>query len=622
MLYGRPHLVAPISLIVPGVLNGSDGPILYPENQTAKNYSDWNGMPIVVYHPTVEVDGMMIPVTARDPDILNKQGIGHVFRSSHRGKLGAEAWFDEELTKKADELLQADGKPTILNRLLKGQPIEVSTGLNLDKIKAPLGSTHNGRPYTFIGTNYRPDHLAILPDQRGACSVADGCGVLINESNRFTCPSCGAKVKPTPGGLLPDHCPKCGAGMSKKPTANAKGKKPSSKLAMTPDKACKIMKDGTAQGHPLSKKQKGMFGALCGTTHNEVSMTTTEKLVSTVLANFNTCHDAMGLFCHTGSGKAAAASRLASKRGARVDHANAAKEHKKAAAYHRENGNDDAAALHSAAAKFHKKKAGGVTANRGDNMAALTAKQRKAYVNYLTVNCDCWKGEEATLNGMSDDQLRKLKKREDQAAGHSAVVNALSASFGQDLLTVNAEDLAGELRKRVTGNADSPAAEADDSVDDEELMPKKKGKKKVTANSTAEWLARDDVPQEVKEVVANSIKADKQRKAALVGRLIANVQEEDRRKAMFSKYMKMSTPDIQELVSLMPGRGGVNNMDILDDAQYYPGAAGGPAVLNSEEAEGLESEDVSLMTPVTINYDDLAGAGVLKAARAGINGAS
>jgi hypothetical protein len=32
----------------------------------------------------------------------------------------------------------------------------------------------------MVARNYRPDHLAVLPDQRGACSLTDGCGVMVN----------------------------------------------------------------------------------------------------------------------------------------------------------------------------------------------------------------------------------------------------------------------------------------------------------------------------------------------------------------------------------------------------------------------------------------------------------
>ena len=38
-LNGRDHIVAPLSLIVPGVLDGSRGPLYYPPEEVAKDPS-------------------------------------------------------------------------------------------------------------------------------------------------------------------------------------------------------------------------------------------------------------------------------------------------------------------------------------------------------------------------------------------------------------------------------------------------------------------------------------------------------------------------------------------------------------------------------------------------------
>jgi hypothetical protein len=43
----------------------------------------------------------------------------------------------------------------------------------------------NGEEYTWVAKNFRPDHLALLPDLKGACSVADGAGFLrVNEEGK------------------------------------------------------------------------------------------------------------------------------------------------------------------------------------------------------------------------------------------------------------------------------------------------------------------------------------------------------------------------------------------------------------------------------------------------------
>lgn len=175
--HGRSYLVAPMTMIVPGVLPGSEGPILYSETVVNQDPDSWNGMPIVVNHPTITgPDGVTRHISARSPEVLEKFGIGTVFNATTGGKLGAEAWFDEERTRKL--------APAYLSLLEAGRPGEVSTGLILHRVPADAGAVHNGIPYNHVATGYTPDHLAILPDKVGACSTKDGCGVLVNEEQK------------------------------------------------------------------------------------------------------------------------------------------------------------------------------------------------------------------------------------------------------------------------------------------------------------------------------------------------------------------------------------------------------------------------------------------------------
>ena len=51
MLNGREHIVAPVRMLVPGVLNGSQGPGYYPPEEVAKNPTDWDHSPITINHP-------------------------------------------------------------------------------------------------------------------------------------------------------------------------------------------------------------------------------------------------------------------------------------------------------------------------------------------------------------------------------------------------------------------------------------------------------------------------------------------------------------------------------------------------------------------------------------------
>jgi len=172
-LGGRDYLVAPVSLIVPGVLNGSQGPLYYPPDEIALNLSAWNSMPIVVYHPRSNGQA----VSAKSPTIISDRGIGFLFDARvENGKLKADGWFSVQDTERVDN--------RILQALQGAKAIEVSTGLVTHNEPAPTGASHNGIPYNFIARNYKPDHLAILPDQVGACSNTDGCGVLINQDKQ------------------------------------------------------------------------------------------------------------------------------------------------------------------------------------------------------------------------------------------------------------------------------------------------------------------------------------------------------------------------------------------------------------------------------------------------------
>jgi hypothetical protein len=163
-------------MLVPGVLPGSKGPLLYPPDEVRKSPEDWNHIPIVVYHPMK--DGK--PVSARSPSILSKHGVGIVFHARTDGKdiLKSEGWLDVEATRRVDK--------SVLDSVQLGKPIELSTGLFVDDEPAPEGAIFNDhrgtRKYVGIARNYKPDHLAILPSGKGACSLADGCGVLINEA--------------------------------------------------------------------------------------------------------------------------------------------------------------------------------------------------------------------------------------------------------------------------------------------------------------------------------------------------------------------------------------------------------------------------------------------------------
>jgi hypothetical protein len=42
----------------------------------------------------------------------------------------------------------------------------------------------NGRDFAFVDQNIHPDHIALLPDEIGACSLKDGCGMNRNAKQK------------------------------------------------------------------------------------------------------------------------------------------------------------------------------------------------------------------------------------------------------------------------------------------------------------------------------------------------------------------------------------------------------------------------------------------------------
>lgn len=163
-LHGRDYIVAPMAMLTEGVHNGSGGPLYYPEDECRSSVQSWNMRPVVVYHPEINGQG----VSACDPDILEKQQVGMVMNTRWDGKLRAEAWLEESLLDKVDN--------RILEALEQNKMMEVSTGLFTDNEVAP--GVWGNEPYTHVARNHKPDHLAILPDRVGACSIADGAGLL------------------------------------------------------------------------------------------------------------------------------------------------------------------------------------------------------------------------------------------------------------------------------------------------------------------------------------------------------------------------------------------------------------------------------------------------------------
>jgi hypothetical protein len=170
---GHRYLVVPMVMLTEGVHEGSRGPLLYTNAEIERSPGLWNHKPVVIYHP--QRNGR--DVSACSPDVLEEYGVGYIFNASAPGaKLKAEAWLREDL-------LSAHPKGReVMSNIMNGTLTEVSTGLFSDFVEEE--GEWQGEAYVGTVRNMRPDHLAILPDQQGACSIADGAGLLRNKDHQ------------------------------------------------------------------------------------------------------------------------------------------------------------------------------------------------------------------------------------------------------------------------------------------------------------------------------------------------------------------------------------------------------------------------------------------------------
>lgn len=174
-LRSQEHLVVPAVLLVEGVIQGmlADTPELALAGEFGANPATWNGRPVSVMHPQRNEE----PVAAGSPDIWESVIVGFLFNSRLNGtSLESELWLNKTWC-------EDSGFSNILQVLEDGGEMEVSTGL-FSQVVDVVG-VWNGKKYKGIWTNCVPDHLALLPNAVGACSIEMGCGTNRNNSARL-----------------------------------------------------------------------------------------------------------------------------------------------------------------------------------------------------------------------------------------------------------------------------------------------------------------------------------------------------------------------------------------------------------------------------------------------------
>lgn len=170
---GTEYLVFPVIAANVGVMNG----LFYTEEFFNNTVKDWNGVPVTLQHPTA--NGKHVSVEKAKEFIVGFfNNVSYV-----KEDLKGEVWLEKGLVEKNHpELIQ----------ILNSEQVDVSTGLFIDTFDE-TGGRYNGKAFERKVNDGRPDHLALLPNEAGACSWKDGCGI------RFNCAgdscSCGGVCK-------------------------------------------------------------------------------------------------------------------------------------------------------------------------------------------------------------------------------------------------------------------------------------------------------------------------------------------------------------------------------------------------------------------------------------------
>lgn len=171
---GKPHIV--VRGITPVVDDIVMNRKLYPSAEIEKAYNTLERNPMPLGHP--KVDGKH--VSARDVRAVNEYHVGAWLQNvSHEdGKVTGDMYVNRQYAESSEK-----GK-RLINRLdemvagTNSEPIHISTGLLYSGIAA--NGESKGKKYNEIATNMMFDHVAVLLDEPGAGTPAEGVGIFVN----------------------------------------------------------------------------------------------------------------------------------------------------------------------------------------------------------------------------------------------------------------------------------------------------------------------------------------------------------------------------------------------------------------------------------------------------------
>lgn len=175
-------------------------------------------------------------------------------------------------------------------------------------------------------------------------------------------------------------------------------------------------------------------------------------------------------------------------------------------------------------------------------------------ITFLTTNCSCLKGQDAALNALPGEAVQGLADQMEALADHAEFVGTVRNTLG-----VNANLSLTELNGLVVNM--KPKKKGCEDDDDEPAVPAK-----PTMN---QWLAV--MPEEAKPTWNAAVKQHDKDKAAVVERLLVNVQGDKKAKDAAKVRLEAKTLDqLEEMALFLPPVANTRPRD-----PDYTGAAGG-----------------------------------------------
>ncbi|MBS0967697.1 DUF2213 domain-containing protein [Nissabacter archeti] len=157
------------------VMNGG----LYPAEEINKAFQTLEGNHMPFGHPKIGGEY----VSASNPRAVNKFHVGAWAENVRKD--GDRVVMDMKVNKRYAES-SSNGKRLIerleeLQANAGAEPIHVSTGLLLSREQNKGKS--KGKSYSWVARNMRFDHVAVLLDEPGAATPAEGVGIFVNADN-------------------------------------------------------------------------------------------------------------------------------------------------------------------------------------------------------------------------------------------------------------------------------------------------------------------------------------------------------------------------------------------------------------------------------------------------------